>query len=77
MCNRCAGKGYRESWHGGAGGWTSSIQQCCDVSKYSAEVQKRLNAGHVTKERSAVAEQDKKCVIVPFHKPTVAEFNGT
>lgn len=52
MCRKCGGKGWNETWHGGAASWTPSLSQCplrCNLSGYSAEVQKRLNnPKHVT-----------------------------
>ena len=45
-CKSCGGKGFIDSWHGGANTWTRSIQQCskrCNLTCYSEEVQKRLN----------------------------------
>lgn len=69
MCKACGGKGFIESWHGGAGYWTSNLQQCskrCNLSGYSAEVQKRLNSSsHVTKRQPVMA--------MPSEQPSQAQ----
>lgn len=52
VCKGCRGRGYVESWHGGANSWTPSVQQCpkrCDVKAYSDEIQRRLSdPTHIT-----------------------------
>jgi len=81
ICKRCGDKGFVESWHGGAGGWTASLQQCpvrCNIKGYSEEVQKRLSPGYVTKPRPLIQVKANHVPadVIPIRKASVAEFNG-
>ncbi len=42
-CQRCHGKGYIDAPLMMSGGNYGSIQQCCDLTKYSDEVARRIN----------------------------------
>lgn len=41
-CKACNGKGYIEHRIFRDAGSVTSLQQCCDVSKYSAEIMRRV-----------------------------------
>lgn len=41
-CPACNGVGYIESHYGSSASFTPSIKQCCDITAYSREVQRRL-----------------------------------
>lgn len=43
-CTRCGGKGFVENSFLIDNDDKMVVQQCCDISKYSAEVASRLNA---------------------------------
>lgn len=57
-CGRCGGIGYTEYSTARGGGFSSVLQQCCDVAEYSREVQRRKHlyeqAAHV------IAEHERK-----------------
>lgn len=80
-CKRCEGKGFVETWHGGSASWTPSLSQCplrCDISAYSAEVQRRLsNPQHAT-ERPVLKirpSESKSAQIIPMLR--VVDANQT
>lgn len=45
-CRRCGGRGYLESalMRDADPDGKGTLQQCCDISKYSAEVARRMNS---------------------------------
>lgn len=68
MCKRCQSKGYIESWHAGSASWTPSIQQCperCNISGYSAEVQRRLNNPHYVTESPVLQAKQPEKILRP------------
>lgn len=72
-CKKCGGKGWMETWYGGAASWTPTLSQCrdrCNLTGYSDEVQKRLNNPHHVTERPVLG-------IKLVRTPSSDEFNGT
>lgn len=41
-CHKCGGAGFIEYETRRSGGFFATIQQCCDIEKYSAEIKRRM-----------------------------------
>ena len=52
-CNRCNGKGFIESPHMISNGNYTSIKQCCDITAYSNEIQRRMSGVKESDEQTA------------------------
>ena len=72
-CDRCGGKGYIDGWMAFGNGHRPTLEQCparCNITGYSNEVQKRLNAmaqsEALTLPRPEVPVKIHECKILPF-----------
>lgn len=71
MCQKCKGRGFIESAVVMEGASHKALLQCCDVSKYSAELARRMNRGETDEQKAKrlLGMNKNSGTVLPFKRP--------